>query len=110
MTPLPIQQFTAICLFDADRDFLAQFNHIRADEFFLRAQHSKALRDNIGGGTVMAVFQLLVMNCSCSAVRVTVMALIKSICLCRQALRLERSAVSARFNFHYDERGKYQHF
>ena len=54
-----IHHFTAPDLLHAAGDFLAQLGGIRADEFLPRAQHSEALDNDIGGGTVMAVLQLL---------------------------------------------------
>jgi hypothetical protein len=54
-----IHHFTPTDLLHAAGDFLAQLGGIRADEFLLCAQHSEALRDDISGGTIMAVFQLL---------------------------------------------------
>jgi len=65
-----VHRFAALDLFHTDRDFLPQFHDIRADEFLLRAQHPEALGDDIGGGTVMSILQLLgnellLLGCEC---------------------------------------------
>jgi hypothetical protein len=54
-----IHHFAAPDLLHAAGDFVAQLCGVRADEFLLRAQHTEALGDDIGSGTIMAVLQLL---------------------------------------------------